>query len=230
MLDIKWIRENPEALDKALAVARRQNRLPAEIVELDEKRRSVVQRLQEMQSRRNAASKEIGAGHGSSKDMAELAEKLKAEVLGDSRPRCRALEAEEREATAALDDLLAGIPNVPLDDVPVGADEEADNVEIRQWGQKPGWNHPAKEHFRNRRGARRHGFRTCGEAVGFALHCADRRICPAGTRAWSVHDRHAHQQSTAILEVSPPLLVRDEALYRHRTVTEICRRPFQGFG
>ncbi|MAU22713.1 MAG: serine--tRNA ligase [Martelella sp.] len=207
MLDIKWIRENPEALDKALA-ARGARPLAAEIVDLDEKRRSVVQRLQEMQSRRNAASKEIGIAMGR-KDT-ELAEKLKAEV-SEIKTAMPTLEAEEREATAALDDLLAGIPNVPLDDVPVGADEDA-NVEIRQWGEKPGWNHVAKEHFE------------IGEALGgmdferAAKLSGSRFTVLTGAfarleRALGQFMIDMHTSEHGYLEVSPPLLVRDEALY-----------------
>ncbi|MBV2184252.1 MAG: serine--tRNA ligase, partial [Rhizobium sp.] len=136
MLDIKWIRENAEALDAALA-KRGAEPLAAGLIALDEKRRSVVQSLQDMQARRNAASKEIGAAMGK-KDM-ELAEKLKAEIahFKDIMP---AAEEEERQLTADLTDQLSRIPNIPLDDVPVGKDEH-DNVVKRVVGEKPGWNH-----------------------------------------------------------------------------------------
>lgn len=86
MHDIKWIRENPEAFDAALA---RRGAEPAasSLIALDEKRRSVIQSLQDMQSRRNAASKDIGAAMAQ-KNM-ELAEKLKAEVadIKENMPR-----------------------------------------------------------------------------------------------------------------------------------------------
>eukprot|EP01038_Epipyxis_sp_PR26KG_P001952 gene1952-2763_t len=81
MLDIKWIRENPEALDAALA-KRGAEPLSASLIALDQKRRSVAQAMQDMQSRRNSASKEIGAAMAQ-KNM-ELAEKLKAEVASAS--------------------------------------------------------------------------------------------------------------------------------------------------
>ncbi|AJY47146.1 serine--tRNA ligase [Martelella endophytica] len=207
MLDIKWIRENPEALDKALA-ARGAEPLAEKIVELDEKRRSVVQRLQDMQSRRNAASKEIGAAMGR-KDT-ETAEKLKAEVA-EIKTTMPQAEEEERAASAALDALLAGIPNVPLADVPVGKDE-ADNVEVRQWGKKPGWNHPAKEHFE------------IGEALGgmdferAAKLSGSRFTVLTGAfarleRALGQFMIDMHTGEHGYEEVSPPLLVRDTALY-----------------
>lgn len=150
MHDIKWIRENPEAFDAALA---RRGAEPAasSLIALDEKRRSVIQSLQDMQSRRNAASKDIGAAMAQ-KNM-ELAEKLKAEVadIKENMPRA---EEEDRQVTAELNDALSRLPNMPFDDVPDGKDEH-DNVVTRVVGQKPGWNHEAKEHFE------------IGEALGY---------------------------------------------------------------
>ncbi len=89
------------------------------------------QKLQEAQERRNAASKEIGNAMRD-KDMA-LAERLKAEV-GEIKEFLAGAEAKERELDKALDDALAVLPNVPLDDVPVGKDEH-DNVEVRKVGE-----------------------------------------------------------------------------------------------
>ena len=76
MLDIKWIRENPESLDEALKKRGAEPQAEA-IIALDETRRAVIQQLQDMQSRRNAASKDIGAAMA--QKNSELAEKLKAE-------------------------------------------------------------------------------------------------------------------------------------------------------
>lgn len=207
MLDIKWIRENPEALDKALE-KRSAAPLSAKVIELDEKRRSVLQKLQDMQSRRNSASKEIGAAMGK-KDMA-LAEKLKAEVaeLKNAMP---VLEEEERNTTAALTELLSAIPNIPLDDVPVGADE-ADNVELRKWGEKPNFSYPAREHFE------------IGEALGGMDFERAAKLSGARftvlTGAFARLERalgqfmvDLHVREHGYLEVSPPLLVRDDALY-----------------
>ena len=117
MLDIKWIRENPEALDAALA-KRGAEALAQSLVALDEKRRSAVQKAQDLLSRRNAASKEIGAAMA--QKNSELAEKLKAEVA-DIKVTLPAAEEEERQLNAQLNDALSRIPNVPFDDVPVGA-------------------------------------------------------------------------------------------------------------
>ena len=142
MLDIKWIRDNADVLDAALA---KRGAEPAarRLVAIDEARRGEIARLQEMQSRRNAASKEIGAAMGAG-DTAR-AEALKAEVANLKQAMQDGEEASRR-AEAELAAALAVLPNVPADDVPEGADE-GDNVVIRTHGAKPGWNHPAKEHF-----------------------------------------------------------------------------------
>ncbi|MGF9562026.1 serine--tRNA ligase [Neorhizobium sp. JUb45] len=207
MLDIKWIRENPQALDAALA-KRGAEPQAASLVALDEKRRAVIARLQDMQSRRNTASKEIGAAMAQ-KNM-ELAEKLKAEVatLKDAMP---AAEQEERETSAALDDMLSRIPNIPHDDVPVGKDEN-DNIVARVVGEKPRWNHTAKEHFE------------IGEALGYMDF--DRAAKLSGSRFTVLTSQLArleralgqfmidlHTGEHGYTEVSSPLMVRDEAMY-----------------
>ena len=142
MLDIKWIRDNPAALDAALKRRGAEPQADA-LIALDEKRRAIVQKAQEMQSRRNAASKEIGIAMG--QKNSELAEKLKAEVA-EIKTSLPAAEEEERRLSAELTDALSRIPNIPAADVPDGKDEH-DNVEKRRSGQKPGWNHKPSEHF-----------------------------------------------------------------------------------
>ena len=207
MLDIKWIRDNAEALDAALA-KRGAAPLAASLIALDEKRRSVVQSLQDMQARRNAASKEIGAAMGK-KDM-ELADKLKAEIahFKDIMPTA---EEEERQLTADLADQLSRIPNIPLDDVPVGKDEH-DNVVKRVVGDKPGWNHAAREHFE------------LGEALGYmdferaAKLSGSRFTVLTGPlarleRAIGQFMLDLHTSEHGYTEVSSPLMVKDEAMY-----------------
>ena len=207
MLDIKWIRENPEALDAALA-KRSAAPIAAEIIALDEKRRSVVQSLQDMQSRRNAASKEIGAAMA--QKNAELADKLKAEVatIKETMPHA---EEEERNLTAALNDALSRIPNIPHDDVPVGKDE-ADNVLKHMIGQKPGWNHAAREHYE------------LGEALGYMDFERAAKLSGARftvltgplarlERAIGQFMIDLHTGEHGYTEVSSPLMVRDEAMY-----------------
>jgi seryl-tRNA synthetase len=207
MLDIKWIRDNQQALDEALN-KRGAAPLAAELVAMDDRRRSVIQTLQDMQSRRNAASKEIGAAMAQ-KNL-ELVEKLKAEVsqIKDTMP---AAEQEERDAIAALDDALSRIPNVPLDDVPVGEDESG-NVVARVVGEKPIWNHEAKEHFE------------IGEALGYmdferaAKLSGSRFTVLTGPlarleRAIGQFMIDMHTQEHGYTEVSSPLMVKADPMF-----------------
>ncbi|MBO9726169.1 MAG: serine--tRNA ligase [Novosphingobium sp.] len=141
MHDIRLIRENPEGFDAGLA-RRGVAPVAADILALDEQRRSVATRMQEGQNRRNEASKAIGKAMGQG-DTA-TAEALKAEVaqLKDTLP---ALEAEEKELSAQLQDKLAGLPNIPVAEVPDGADE-TENVEVAKWGTPGTFAFEPKEH------------------------------------------------------------------------------------
>ncbi|MDI6025850.1 serine--tRNA ligase [Corticibacterium sp. UT-5YL-CI-8] len=212
MLDIKWIRENPQALIDALNKrghsAESAQSTVEDVIARDEARREHVSRLQEAQERRNAASKEIGKALGA-KDSA-LAEKLKAEI-GEIKGFIQNGEAQERTLDKALLDALAVLPNVPFDDVPVGADEK-DNVEIRKVGKvKPGPNW-VKEHYE------------IGEALG--LIDFERAAKLSGSRFTVLKGQIArleraigqfmldlHTTEHGYTEVQPPLLVRDEVLF-----------------
>ena len=141
MHDIKFIRENPQAFDAGLA-RRGVEPLSAAILDLDTDRRSVATQMQEAQSRRNDASKAIGAAMGKG-DTAE-AERLKAEVasLKDTLPK---LEADEKDLTARLQDELARHPNLPDSDVPDGRDETQNKI-VSHWGTPRSFNFTPKEH------------------------------------------------------------------------------------
>ncbi|EPE98471.1 serine--tRNA ligase [Rhizobium grahamii] len=207
MLDIKWIRENPEALDAALA-KRGAEPLSESLIAVDEKRRSSIQKVQDMLSRRNAASKEIGAAMA--QKNSELAEKLKSEVA-DLKVLLPSAEEDERQATDELNDALSRIPNVPHDDVPVGKDEH-DNVVARVVGEKPRWNHTPKEHFE------------IGEALGYmdferaAKLSGSRFTVLTGPlarleRALGQFMIDLHTSEHGYTEVSSPLMVRDDAMF-----------------
>ena len=206
MIDIKWIRDNPAALDAALA-KRGAEALSASVIALDEKRRSLVQSVQDMQSRRNSASKEIGAAMA--QKNTELADKLKAEMatLKETLPGA---EEEERKVSAELTDMLSRIPNIPLDDVPVGKDEH-DNEVKRVVGDKPDWNHAPHEHYE------------IGEALGYmdferAAKLSGARFTVLTSqlarmeRALGQFMLDLHTREHGYTEVSSPLMVRDEAM------------------
>ena len=133
MFDIKWIRDNAAAFDAALA-RRGLAPLSADLLAKDEALRAVKTKLQDAQSRRNAASKEIGKAKGA-KDEA-LAAKLMAEVA-ELKEAIAKGEDDERTQQAELDAALAVIPNLPREDVPDGKDEH-DNKEVRRVGEQRG--------------------------------------------------------------------------------------------
>jgi seryl-tRNA synthetase len=206
MHDIRAIRENPDAFDEGLR-KRGLAPLSRELLALDDRRRAAIGALQAAQERRNALSKEIGEAMRA-KDGAK-AEALKAEVaaLKDGTP---ALEAEEREASAALDKALAEIPNLPNPEVPVGRDEH-DNVEKSRCGNPRSFTR-AKQHFE------------IGEAMGLmdfeaaAKLSGSRFVVLRGQlarleRALGQFMLDLHTTEHGYTEVAPPLLVRDEVPY-----------------
>ncbi len=141
MHDIRLIRENPEAFDAGLA-RRGLTPMAKGLIALDEERRAVTTQVQIAQSRRNEASKLIGAAMG--KGDKDAAEALKAEVaaLKDEMP---ALEARADELAKHLKEALEIIPNLPGADVPDGGGEE-ENVEVSRWGTLRAFDFPPKEH------------------------------------------------------------------------------------
>jgi seryl-tRNA synthetase len=204
MLDIRWIRENPEALDRALQ-NRRQEPAALRLIALDEARRSHITRLEEAQARRNTVSKEIGAAKGK-KDEA-TASRLMAEVAA-LKDQMTVLEADAKAADKALEDVLAVIPNVPLPDVPVGGDEHA-NVEYRRWGTRPALGNNVKQHYE------------LGEALGQMDFAAGAKLSGSRfvvlkkglarmERAIGQFMLDLHTEEHGYTEIQPPLLVRDE--------------------
>ena len=211
MLDIRWIRENPQALADALErrgwSAEESRSTVDDLISKDEARRDHVTELQQKQERRNQASKEIGNAMRSG-DMA-LAERLKGEV-GEIKAFVQNGEARERELDEVLDDALAVLPNVPLDDVPVGRDEH-DNVEVRRVGE-PRRIDSAKEHWQ------------IGEAMG--LMDFERAARLSGARFTVLKGQLArleralgqfmldlHTTEHGYTEVQPPLMVNRSAMF-----------------
>src|ERR1700734_118628 len=209
MHDIRAIRENPEAFDEGL---RRRGLGPRaeSLVALDEKRRAAILALQSAQERRNAVSKQIGVAMARKDSVA--ADDYRAEVAG-LKAAMAELEAAEREAGAALDMELAAIPNLPLADTPDGKDEN-DNVELRQHGSLPTFPEGFKprEHYE------------IGEALGLMDFDAAAKMSGARfvvlkgalarlERALEQFMLDLHTSEHGYVEVSPPVLVRDAAMF-----------------
>ncbi|HUZ66135.1 MAG TPA: aminoacyl--tRNA ligase-related protein, partial [Beijerinckiaceae bacterium] len=214
MHDIRWIRDNAETLKAGLR-ARGWDGLSveetvADLFAKDDRRRNVIALAQKGQEERNRLSKEIGRAMAQ-KDAA-LAQELKARVA-QLKDEFAGAEAAEREAVGALEEALLQIPNLPLDEVPVGADEGA-NVEQRIVGTAPSFaeGFAPKEHYE------------LGEAFGLMDFEAASRMSGARfvvlkgdlarlERALGQFMLDLHTGEHGYIEVNPPLLVRDNAMF-----------------
>ncbi len=207
MHDVKAIRDEPAAFDHGLK-RRGLGPLSGEILQRDTDLRALQTRLQQAQARRNEASKLIGQAKAK-KDEAGAAA-LMNEVTG-LKQEIQEGEEKERVLQAALAAMLATIPNIPASDVPEGADEHG-NVEIRRHGQAPVKSFPAKEHF------------DLGEALGLMDFEAASRMSGARfvvlrgqlarlERAIASFMLDLHTGTFGYQEISPPYLVRDEAMF-----------------
>ncbi|WP_027443998.1 serine--tRNA ligase [Erythrobacter cryptus] len=206
MHDIRLIRENPEAFDAGLA-RRGLGPEAARLIALDEARREAVTTAQQAQSRRNEASKAIGAAMAAGDTV--RAEALKAEVaaLKDELP---ALEARAAELAGQLQAALEIIPNLPAADVPEGPDESG-NVVVHEWGEKRVFAFTPREHadiapalgMDFETGARLSGARfTFLRAPLARLH-----------RALGQFMLDVQTGEHGYAECNPPVLVSDEAMY-----------------
>ncbi|MEL0206098.1 MAG: serine--tRNA ligase [Alphaproteobacteria bacterium] len=139
MHDIRFIRDNPTAFDAALA-RRGLESSAATILDIDAQRRALQAQLQEMQSRRNSASKEIGARKAKGEDADAL-----IAVVNDIKKQMPELEAREGELATQLDGMLLELPNILDNSVPDGADED-DNELIRSWGEIPQFDFTPRDH------------------------------------------------------------------------------------
>jgi seryl-tRNA synthetase len=140
MLDIKLIRENPDAVERALATRGTAVSL-APVLAADAERRRLVTEAEELKAERNRASEAIGQAKRRGED-AQTAMAHMREVSD----RIKVLDVLVKEADARLESLLFDVPNVPLPSVPVGRSAE-DNVEVRRWGTPRQFAFEPKQHF-----------------------------------------------------------------------------------
>jgi seryl-tRNA synthetase len=211
VLDLKLIRDNPEILKDAL-LARGQSDAQVETLleslrELDAKRRQQVTTLQEAQTKRNTISKQVGKAKAEKRE--DDAQALMAEI-GTLKDMIAEAEGTEKALTAELEDTLAGIPNLPAEDVPVGGEEA--NRELRRWGDLPKFDFTPKQHFE------------LGEALGLmdfeaaAKLSGSRFVVLKGAlarleRALGSFMLDLQTSEGGYTEIAPPLLVRDQAMF-----------------
>ncbi len=206
MYDIRWIRDNKAQFDQGL-LNRNASPLGDHVLAIDDRRRAAIMRAQEAQEKRNALSKEIGQAMAA-KDQAR-AESLKAEVATLKEVLASA-EVEEKAVVAELEEALQAIPNTPLDEVPVGADEHG-NVLLHSFGMPRTFDFEPKQHFE------------IGEALGLmdfeaaTRMSGSRFVVTKGAlarleRAIGQFMLDLHTTEHGYMEVNPPLLVKDQAM------------------
>jgi seryl-tRNA synthetase len=216
MYDIKWIRENPEAFDRGLK-RRGLEPLSGKLMKLDETRRALITKLEQAQARRNAASKEIGQAKAKKDEAA--AQKLMAEVAA-FKTEIPTMEAEEKQASAALETELAQIPNMPLDDVPDGADASA-NVEHHQFGAKRNYAFKPKQHFELGEALGMMDFELAVKLSGARFVVLQKGLArmerALGQFMLDVHTGPIRKSGNIEIggysEVNPPLMVRDNVMF-----------------
>jgi seryl-tRNA synthetase len=207
MHDIKFIRDNPDLFDRALA---RRGLAPEakRLIALDELRRAKILELETAQARRNAASKEIGEAK-KTKDE-ERAAGLLSEVaaLKETMPK---MEEGEKAASKALDEALAQIPNLPLDEVPDGKDEK-DNVEYHRYGAKRDYAFTPKQHFELGEALGQMDFEAAAKLSGARFVVLKKGLARL-ERALGQLMLDVHTGEHGYTEIAPPLLVRDEVMF-----------------
>ncbi len=207
MLDIRFIRENPTVLDEALA-KRGASPQSATLIALDEQRRAHITKVQEAQSRRNAASKEIGAAMG--KGDAATADRLKAEVA-EIKFFLSGAETLERKLNDDLNDALARIPNIPAADVPVGPDEHA-NVVLRNHGSIRNFETTPKEHYELGEALGMMDFERAAKISGSRFTVLSSQLARL-ERALGQFMLDLHTSEHGYTEINPPLLVNNRTMF-----------------
>jgi seryl-tRNA synthetase len=205
MFDIRWIRENPDAFDAGMG----RRGLPpsaAALIALDEVRRAAQTEAQEIQTRRNALSKEIGAAKAKGEDASELLARVSADKAAEG-----AAEAAARQADAELDEAMAGLPNLPAAEVPDGLDETA-NVEVRTWGDIPSFDFEPRQHFDIGEGLGLMDFEVAAKMSGARFVVLSGALARL-ERALAGLMLDLHTGEHGYTEVNPPALVRDNALF-----------------
>ncbi len=202
MLAINLIREKPEVVQEGL-VSRGEDQAPLDrILELDERRRTILTSSETLRARRNQVSKELSKMKEKPPEVIEEMRKVGAEI--------KDLEGEIKTLDEELDLLLLQLPNIPLHDVPQGEDE-TDNVVVKTIGELPTFDFDAKPHWE------------IGESLGILDF--ERGVKISGSRFYVLRGRGArlqraliswmvdfHQSRNGYTEVYPPFVVKREAL------------------
>ncbi|SFC57290.1 serine--tRNA ligase [Tropicimonas isoalkanivorans] len=207
MHDIRFIRDNPDAFDAGLAKLGI-SAMSSEILAVDAARREKIAAAEAAQAERNAASKQVGAAKAKG-DEAEF-ERLRG-LMTEKKDEIARLEEEAKTEDARLRDLLVSLPNLPLDEVPVGADEN-DNVEIRRWGEPKTFDFAPKEHYELAAVQDGMDFETAAKLAGSRFVLMSGAVARVH-RALAQFMLDTHTTEHGLTEVNGPVMVREEMMF-----------------
>ena len=221
MHDIRAIRENPERFD-ALLARRGLSGLSSEILAIDEARRAKILAAETAQAAQNAASKDVGAAKAKG-DEAEF-ERLRA-LVAEKKAEVARLNDEAAAEDLRLRDMLMGIPNLPHDDVPVGADEN-DNVEIRRWGSPRSFDFKPVEHYEIAGVKPGMDFETAAKLSGARFVLLRGGIARIH-RALAQFMLDLHTGEHGLTETITPVLVKEDAMYGTNQLPKFAEDSYQ---
>ena len=221
MHDIRTIRENPTTFDMALG-RRGLSGLSATVLAIDAARREKILAAETAQAAQNAASKLAGIAKARG-DVAQF--DLLRKVVTDTKAQIVQLQDEAAAEDAALRDMLLTIPNLPLDEVPSGADE-AGNVEIKRWGTPRNFDFAPREHYEIPAALPGLDFTTAAKLSG-ARFVVLRGAMIRLHRALGQFMLDTHIEQHGLSEIWTPVLVKEEAMVGTNQLPKFAEDSYQ---
>ncbi len=205
MFDVKWIRDNPEAFDRGLA-RRGLAGCATQVINLEAEWREAETAAQEIQSHRNRLSKEIGMAKAKGLDATDLLDQV-----ANDKDLLLTRDQQAKVRREALDELLASLPNLPAEDVPDGTDEHGNRL-VRSHSFPATLGFPAKEHFELGEALGMMDFARAGKLSGARFVVLKGQLARL-ERAIGQFMIELQTNEFGYTEISPPLMVRDEAAF-----------------
>jgi len=205
MFDLRWIRENPDAFDAGLQ-KRGFEPMAETVLDLDKRRRASNTSMQNMQTRRNEVSKQIGLAKSKGEDV----DALMAEVA-NLKDDLQSAERVVKDLDDEMRSILSGLPNRPYDDIPVGADEDANEL-VRTVGTPRSFNFRPKQHFELGEDLGLMDFEAAAKISGARFVILRRQLARL-ERAIANFMLDLHTGEFGYQETTTPLLVREHAAY-----------------
>jgi len=205
MCDIKWIRNNPYAFDRGLEL-RGLTGCATQVIRLEAEWREAETAAQDIQAHRNRLSKEIGVAKAKGGDATEVLKQV-----ANDKDLLLTWEQQAKVRRETLDELLAALPNLPAEEVPDGKDEHG-NVVVRLHGTPPVFAFPPKEHFELGEALGLMDFARAGKLSGARFVVLKGQLARL-ERAIGQFMIDLQTSEFGYTEISPPLMVRDEAVF-----------------